>query len=225
MPVKPKAILFDFGGTLDANGIHWLERVFPLYAQAGVQAPREEFLPAFYEADDTLPMRHNLRALGLEATLRLQIEGTLQNLGRGPSAARAIAARFASDSRAEFRRNRPLLEYLKGRYRLGIVSNFYGNLESILKGEGLLELFDVVVDSGLVGVTKPDPRIFREALESLGVDAANALMVGDSLGRDMRGAEGLGMPHAWLVGDRKVPPCCPRGILLRSLSELRSGLC
>lgn len=223
---SPKAILFDFGGTLDANGVHWLDRVFPLYAQAGVDVPRERFVPAFYESDDTLPVRHNLRGLGFEATMKLQVERVLSNLGLSSAAAPMVVGRFLADSRAEFARNRPLLEELRkqGR-RLGIVSNFYGNLESILHGEGLRELFDVVVDSGVVGVEKPDPRIFREAMEALGIDARDTLMVGDSRARDMRGAEGLGMPHAWLVGDRAEEPCCPNGIVIRALSELRRRLC
>ena len=222
-----KAVLFDFGGTLDAPGVTWLDRAYPLYAEAGVAVSREAFAPAFYESDDTLPVRFNLKGLGLEKTMRLQVEGVLAALGREAGLAPAIANRFVADSRSEFARNRPFLEELKSRYSLGIVSNFYGNLEAILEGEGLLALFDVVVDSGVVGVSKPDPRIFREALETLGSDAARTLMVGDSLNRDMRGAESLGMPHAWLIGGRPgaAEPCCPRGLIVRSLGELRRQLC
>ena len=57
----------------------------------------------------------------------------------------------------------------------------------------------MIADSTAVGWTKPDPRIFRHALDALGVSPEDAAFVGDSRPRDMEGARALAMPHVWLV--------------------------
>lgn len=77
--------------------------------------------------------------------------------------------------------------------RLAIVSNSEGTVEALLHGMGLGHHFDAVVDSWHLGVTKPDPAIFAHALERLQVDAAHALMVGDSMKADVGGAMAAGI--------------------------------
>ncbi|MDD5656330.1 MAG: HAD-IA family hydrolase [Elusimicrobia bacterium] len=220
-----ESILFDFGGTLDSDGTPWLERFRRIYEEEGLAAPPARFDRAFYDSDDELPSRHRLRGLGLADTVRLQVAGVLERLGEnGSRRADRICERFLADCRACFRRNRPELERLAlGGRRLGIVSNFYGNLDSVLASEGLGDLFAAVIDSGAAGVTKPEPAIFRLALDQLGSTCAQSVMVGDSVPRDMRGAESLGMAHV-LIGPLSRPPCCPMGLRARSVSELSSRL-
>lgn len=58
------------------------------------------------------------------------------------------------------------MEELSKKYKLVLVSNFYGNIQTILKDFGLLDFFDEIIESSVVGVRKPDPAIYR-----LGVDA------------------------------------------------------
>jgi HAD superfamily hydrolase (TIGR01549 family) len=221
-----KAVLFDYGGTLDSDGIPWLDRFYPLYAQAGLKTSREEFQEAFYDSDDHLPERFRLEGLGLEETIARQVACVVERLASGQDElTRIVVRRFVDSSREQLRRNRPLLESLRRRFRLGIVSNFYGNLEGIIQAEGLRPLFDVVADSGRVGVMKPEKEIFLHAARALGVRPQEALMVGDSLNRDMRGAEAAGMPHAWLAGTRPDPkPCCPGTPVLRTLLGLEAHL-
>ncbi len=77
--------------------------------------------------------------------------------------------------------------------RLGIVSNSDGRVEQALTVAGLRDYFDVVIDSGLVGVEKPDPAIFRAALDALGIAAEEALYVGDMYEVDVVGARAAGM--------------------------------
>jgi putative hydrolase of the HAD superfamily len=122
--------------------------------------------------------------------------------------------------------NTPLLSRLHRRYRLGIVSNFYGNLGTVCHNAGIHPFFSVIVDSTRVGCSKPDPRIFQSALDELALAPADVVFVGDSLPRDMAGARAIGMPHIWLVGDGAPPsaPCCPGDRLLRSLEELEELL-
>lgn len=78
-------------------------------------------------------------------------------------------------------------------YRLAVVSNSDGRAEEGLSAAGLLELFEFVIDSQLVGFEKPDPRIFQAALTRLGVAPADALYVGDIYEVDVVGARRAGM--------------------------------
>lgn len=222
-PATPKALLFDFGGTLDAEGVHWLDRFLPLYRHASGAAD-EAITRAFYRSDDELSSRFDLAGLDLEATLRRQVGCVLERLAPGrPELAEPVVAAFVAESRAGLRRSRSLLERLARSFSLGVVSNFYGNLDGILRAEGLADLFGVVADSGRVGTQKPAAAIFLHATGRLGVRPEEALMVGDSLDRDMRGAEALGMPHAWLSPVRAAS-CCPNGIRINRLEELEERL-
>ncbi|TPW21029.1 MAG: HAD-superfamily hydrolase, subfamily IA, variant 3 [Elusimicrobia bacterium] len=222
----PKALLFDFGGTLDDDGRPWLERFRPLWRAEGARVPEAALDRAFYDADDNLPKRHDLAGLDLAATVALQCaDAGRVLLPHDPAAAERVARRVVAESRAALARNKPVLERLARRFKLAVVSNFYGNLEGILAAEGLLGLFGAVADSGQVGAEKPDAAIFQWALSRLGVSASEAWMVGDSLKRDMAGAERLGMGHVWLAGpDPKTPPCCADARVLASLTGLEALL-
>lgn len=220
-----KAVLFDFGGTLDSDGLTWGDRFFPLYREAGLPLTREAFDRAFYKSDDNLPARFALAGKGLAETLTLQVGCVLEEAApeRRDQLTPAIAGRFLDDCRGAFARNKPVLERLARRFKLGIVSNFYGNLADILSGEGLLGYFSVVADSERVGHIKPSREIFEHALTTLDVPAAETLMVGDSIKRDMKGAEGLGMPHA-LLSPNPSAMCCASVWRVANLSELEARL-
>src|SRR5207253_336718 len=71
-----------------------------------------------------------------------------------------LTDRLHTDAVTIVTRNRPILERLRRRYRLGIVSNFTGNLQPCLEELDLARLFVVVSDSTVVGWSKPDARIF-----------------------------------------------------------------
>ncbi|MHB2025501.1 MAG: HAD family hydrolase [Elusimicrobiota bacterium] len=219
-----KFVLFDFGGTLDSDGLPWIDRFHPMYRRAGIESSPEAFQKAFHRADDALATRHRLEGLSLDETLALQAAGVLEILApEKTDLAAALAEEFLEQSRKFLRRNRELLARLSKRFRLGVVSNFYGNLESVLRGEGMDGFFSVLADSGVLGVEKPNPEIFRHAVKALGAGIQDGWMVGDSLERDIRGAEGLGLAHAWL-GAVPSAPCCPRGARIKSLMDLEALL-
>jgi HAD superfamily hydrolase (TIGR01509 family) len=85
--------------------------------------------------------------------------------------------------------------------RLGVVSNSDGRVEEALRAAGIDDRFDVILDSALVGVEKPDPAIFRAALAALGVAPEEALYVGDLYDVDVVGATAAGMEAILLVPD------------------------
>jgi HAD superfamily hydrolase (TIGR01509 family) len=105
-----------------------------------------------------------------------------------------------------------LLDWLRGRYRLGVVSNFdyTPTVRRILADGGILDRFETVIVSDAVGWRKPRPVIFERALADLGVEAAECLFIGDRPEIDVAGAKGVGMAAAWLnVGRAPLPPGLP----------------
>lgn len=218
----PLAVLFDFGGTLDADGVAWKERFFRLWCEeAGGIAP-ERFAQVFYAADDALvgavpPM------LTLRETVERIAQGVAQGMGASdPALAERIAKRFLDEALDRLRASALLLSQLSRRYRLGVVSNFYGNLSAVCAEAGLSPFLTVMVDSACVGCVKPDPRIFQAALAGLNTEPGQAVFVGDSLPRDMAGARGIGMPHIWLT-PKTTPaekPCCPDDRVIHRLEDL-----
>lgn len=77
--------------------------------------------------------------------------------------------------------------------RVGLISNFASELRVILQAKGLLDYFDPLIISADVGVEKPNPAIFRMALEQSGLDAGDVLYVGDHETNDIWAPEQIGM--------------------------------
>jgi HAD superfamily hydrolase (TIGR01509 family) len=217
-----RALLFDFGGTLDAEGVAWKDRFFEAARREGLELPQSEFDPAFYGATDSLEGRIPASA-GLRETVERVAAGLASRLGREDELLRRVGERFTSDSLRQLAESASILARLKERYRLGIVSNFYGNLQAVLDEVGLSPSISVAVDSTLAGVKKPDPRIFQAALDGLRAGPAETVFVGDSLRRDMAGARGMGMRHVWLRPEGAASnggPCCPGDPVIGRLAEI-----
>ena len=111
------------------------------------------------------------------------------------------------------------LERLRARAaRMVVVSNANGRLHLVMQRLGLARFFDVMLDSQLEGVEKPDPRLFAIALERAGARAETTLHVGDFYWIDVQGARAAGLQAVLLDSDGLYPEAdCPR---VRSLGEL-----
>jgi len=103
-------------------------------------------------------------------------------------------------------------------YRLGVVSNAEGRVERDLESAGFRGLFETVVDSHVVGVEKPDPEIFRIALQRLEVAPEHAIYVGDLPAVDLAGARAAGLTPVLLDRHDLYPDVTDAR--LRSLDEL-----
>jgi putative hydrolase of the HAD superfamily len=88
--------------------------------------------------------------------------------------------------------SKPVLEKLHAQYPMVLVTNFYGNMHTVLAEFGLDHLFKEVVESALVGVRKPDPQIFRLGVAALGLEPDETIMIGDSLEKDILPAQSIG---------------------------------
>jgi HAD superfamily hydrolase (TIGR01509 family) len=105
---------------------------------------------------------------------------------------------------------------------VGVVSNAEGNLQQILDRLELGTAFDVVLDSALEGVHKPDPEIFLRACQRLGVSPATALYAGDIPDVDVRGASDAGL-RAALIDPHDAYPTFDEAPRYRSVVELIHG--
>lgn len=117
-----------------------------------------------------------------------------------------------------------VLDGLGGQYRLGLICNtgrVPGTmLKIILQRLGILDHFDVLTFSDLVGIRKPDPHIFRVTLDPLGVAPDRAMHVGDTIDTDVLGARGVGMWAVLLGSSEASLPDDTRVRAIETLVEL-----
>lgn len=100
----------------------------------------------------------------------------------------------------------PALDALQARRkRLAVISNFSPNCESLLRKLGLAHYFDYFVVSGILGIEKPDPRIFQEAIRASGKGVSELVYIGDSVFHDVEGAHGAGMDAILLDRANRFP--------------------
>ena len=124
--------------------------------------------------------------------------------------------------------NKQVLEHLKqAGYPMVLVSNFYGNINQVLKDAEIDGYFKDVIESAVVGVRKPNPAIFALGVCALDLPASQALVVGDTYGKDIIPAHKLGCHTLWIKGlqweEKQVDESIPDGII-RKLSEMEEFL-
>ncbi len=115
------------------------------------------------------------------------------------------------------------LKEISDHFPIAVISNADGGIEDVLKKCGIAQLFQTITDSGLVGIEKPHPEIFQQALESMKAAPEESLYVGDVYSVDYLGATGAGMQAVLM----DVPGAyCDLGVPgVRSLEELQAMLC
>jgi FMN phosphatase YigB (HAD superfamily) len=200
------AVLFDFGGTLDTNGIHWSEKFRTAYNEANLEIKLEDFNEAYVNSEPEM-YREVKRDDDFFTTIHKQAYLQLNYLeknknysfsGTAVASARNIAEKCYNDVLLVIKNIKGLLTDLKKDFKLGVISNFYGNLDAALEGLGILKYFDITVDSSIAGIAKPDAGIFMLAIEKLNVLSNNAVVVGDSYERDIKPAKMLNCATIWL---------------------------
>jgi putative hydrolase of the HAD superfamily len=223
-----RTILFDMGGTLDGDGLHWLDRFFGLYQSFGVKFPREAIRTAFDEAERRSALDEGIASLNLEQMIELHVKWQLAHLAaQNPALERYLVEGFVAPVRKAAAENARLLATLAERgFELGVVSNGCGNVDKLCDDFGYSPFLSLIVDSRRVGLFKPDPAIFRHAAEKIGGDPETILMVGDSFERDVLPAKKAGMKTAWLEGvaQRECPDLSKVDVHLRRLADLPAAL-
>lgn len=226
-----RGIIFDYGGTIDSRGCHWSEVIWEAYMASGINVDKEAFREAYVHAERELArVRHILPHHNFLDLLRIKMRIELEYLaakglldaGTIDEAVEATSRRCYEAAAACVEEARPVLEYLHARYPMVLVSNFYGNVEAVLEDFGLRKYFQSIVESAVVGVRKPDPRIFSLGCEALGIPSSEVLVIGDSLRKDIEPAESIGCKVMWIKGkgwteaeDAQTHPC-----VIRSLKDI-----
>lgn len=205
-----KGIIFDYGGTIDSRGEHWSEVIYRGWKYAGIDADKSTFRDCYVVAERALAreriilpdydfrtLLYHKAVIELEEYARL---GNEINTTLIPEMAGKIADYCDSHARECIEEARPVLAALSGKYPMMLVSNFYGNVDSVLRAYDLRRYFQGVIESAVVGVRKPDPRIFMLGVVALGLKPEEVLVVGDSLRKDILPAESIGCHTAWIKG-------------------------
>ena len=197
-----KGYIFDYGGTLDTGGCHWGKMLWHAYQRVGVPVSESQFREAYVHAERTLGRTPVIRPdftfrQTLDTKLRLQLEYL-----NSPFAyyLTPLTSYLYSSVLLHTAHSREVLQQLSQPKVL--VSNFYGNMPTVLREFGLDRLFNQVVESAVVGIRKPDPRIFQLGVEVLGLKAGDVLVVGDSIEKDILPAKEAGCQTAWLRGEQ-----------------------
>lgn len=207
--INIKGVIFDYGGTIDSRGVHWSEVIWAGYQNVCVEVEKDEFRGAYVYAERELArVRHilpehnfyDLLFIKMQIELGYLVERGLIEAGAVEDYSQKVAQYCYEQARNSVEEARPTLEALSARYPMVLVSNFYGNVESVLKDFDLLKYFKQIVESAVVGVRKPDPKIFMLGVDALGLKPEDVLVVGDSYKKDIIPAESIGCKVLWLKG-------------------------
>ena len=204
-----KGVIFDYGGTIDSRGVHWSEVIWDGYCDAGANVTKEQFRECYVFAERELAKvrhilpHHNFHDL-LLIKMRIELDYLANRELLDKALIEALATRIAlfcyNAARSSVEEARPVLEALHSRYPMVLVSNFYGNVESVLADFDLRRYFKSIIESAVVGVRKPDPQIFRLGVDALGLEPKDVLVIGDSYKKDIVPAESIGCHVAWIKG-------------------------
>lgn len=199
-----RALLFDFGNTLAFLDYEALTAEFrrALPSLDATALERAEYIGR--QALDEYVM--STAPIDLDRAYDLYFRAWMAASGIPPARIDWCRERFMALNQAEslWRVVRPgitehLQQFRDVGFKLGVVSNAMGNIQSDAERYGLADYFDVIIDSHVVGVAKPDPRIFHIALEALRVAPEHSLFAGDLYSIDMVGARAAGIAGCKLI--------------------------
>ena len=203
---KRHAYIFDYGGTLDTNGIHWYNIFKEQHLKHNPQLCEDTIRQAYIYAEQ---MMDRTKAIDENFTFRQVLEQKINMqclylINKEATYNVNYKTMMVDECYNLAHRNtenaQHLLKELQKHHKLAIVSNFYGNLSTVLKDFGLLAYFETVIESNHVGVSKPDKEIFKMAIEKLGLKPESCTVVGDSYQKDIIPAKALGCHTIWLNG-------------------------
>ncbi len=208
-----KGYIFDYGATLDTPGQHWGKKLWHAYERQQVPVSEQQFRDAYVYGERTLGNEPIIKPnftfrKTLEVKIRLEMEQLLTsgawNASEGEylSAHRAVLEDVYGEVLQTTAHSREVLDVLRDRgCEMVVVSNFYGNVETVLEEFGFTDYFKSVVESAVVGIRKPNPRIFTIGVERLGLKPEEVMVVGDSFYKDIQPALKAGCHAAWFKGE------------------------
>jgi putative hydrolase of the HAD superfamily len=151
-----KGVLFDFGGTIDTNGIHWSEMIWMAYESNKIGVKKNSYEKAYIFAERSLNTRGILKTTTFYEMLIQKLNLQLQFLVREKhlenisieTVAKQLVDTCYEKVKTTINIQKEILIYLKNKYKLGLVSNFYGNLKTVINEFDLQDIFSEILDSG-----------------------------------------------------------------------------
>ncbi len=207
-----RGLLFDYGGTLDTDARHWAHVLWESYRKADIPVTEAEFREAYVFGERALARNPIIRPednflvllqkkIDLEFQALCEAEVWQSNKTERTQKAEAVAQYCYAYARRTAKESLNVLTRLRKHYPMVLVSNFYGNLSTILHDFGLADCFSHVVESAVVGVRKPDPAIFTLGVEALEIPADEILVIGDSYDKDVLPGRTAGCHTVWFKGE------------------------
>ena len=203
-----RGYIFDYGGTLDTGGNHWGKVIWHAYERVGVPVDEVLYREAYVYGERTLGRNPIIQPnftfrQTLEQKIRLQldfIESKCPEVTRAKYGEQLLDDLYIRTCE-ETTRSRNVLLQLHERFPMVLVSNFYGNIATVLREFSLDGIFQQVVESAVVGIRKPDSRIFTLGVEALDLDPSDVVVVGDSIDKDIIPARQAGCHTMWFKGE------------------------
>lgn len=206
--MRIKGFIFDYGGTLDTRGNHWGKVLWHGYERTGVPVGEQDFRDAYVYGERTLATSPIVKPDftfrdTLQAKIRLQLQWLEEkrSLGDATGYLKRILDDVYQQTMQTTKESALVLEELAKKYPLVLVSNFYGNIATVLREFSLDHLFGDIIESAVVGIRKPDARIFALGVERLGMKAEEVAVVGDSYDKDILPSHSIGCHTIWLKGE------------------------
>ncbi len=207
-----KGFIFDYGGTIDTAGRHWGKVLWHAYCRHEIPVTEEQFREAYVHAERTLGSQPIIKPdytfyKTLETKLRIEMEYLMSEGYWNVSEDEYVRSRkdiledLYEGVRQETSHSREVLTKINAGHPMVLVSNFYGNIGVVLKEFGLDKLFRQIIESAVVGIRKPDPRIFTLGVEALKLNPADVTVVGDSFYKDIVPAKEAGCKAIWFKGE------------------------
>lgn len=217
-----KGILIDFGGTIDSDGIHWFDQFRDAYALVA-DIPEPLLWDAYVHTERTLGRNPIIGpdytfCKTLQTKIALQTE-YLQQHGITVTAQDTILDTCYNKVVKHISTvSKPALERIQ--LPMVLVTNFYGNMHTVLQEFSLDHLFKDVIESAVAGVCKPDPQIFRLGVAALGLEPQETVMIGDSQEKDILPAQSIGCQTILLQGKSRSEVQCTPDHTVSTLQEI-----
>lgn len=206
-----RGFLFDYGGTLDTAGQHWGQVLWHTYQRHSIPVSEQQFRDAYVYAERYLGNNPIIKPSDtfyrtLDVKLRLEMEHLCANgWNADENEFQSQHAGLLEDAYSHVlsitAHSAEVLAKLRENYPMVLVSNFYGNIRTVLKEFRLDSYFDDVVESAEVGIRKPDPRIWLIGVRRLGLKPEETVVVGDSFYKDVEPALKAGCHAVWFKGE------------------------
>lgn len=232
--MKDKVLIFDYGATLDTNGIHWYYIFKQEHLRYNDFLSDEQLRDAYIYAEQTISKQHLVEAKDnflqtLLIKVNLQYERLYEQgvILKNMYHVQEVAENCYNIAKQNILNVKSMLQYFAKEYRLAIVSNFYGNLESVLTDYDIRQDFETVVESAVIGVSKPDKKLLLTCFERMDIKPESAVIIGDSYKKDIVPAKQLGASTIWIKGQswKDNPSFTPLAdITITDIAELQNIL-